>query len=256
MFLDQDMPVRELHVNSNLFGVGGIPSYQQLQGQTNYYYYLSQYEGEISYLDWHFGRLMEAMRQSGLYENSVIIVTADHGECMGGHDYYFCHSENLYNGLVNVPLIMRHGSELCGRRKDYVQHIDIVPTIYSILGISPDAPLRGRDLRNRADGDRELFFEMDSRDVPQWRRFGLLFGGMKLIYSSMARKWELYDIASDPRELVDLAERPDYAKGLIDMKERLQRLTNEDLLKVRFPGKQRKLTKEEAEALKSLGYVE
>ena len=126
-----DKKPRNIKVNKKESGTGGIPSYQKLpNNSTNYHYYVSQYDAEIRYIDEHFKRLIDTLKEQGIYDESLIILTSDHGEGMGEHNYYFAHGENLYNQLIHVPLIIRHGNELTGRRKDFVQHLDIVPTIF------------------------------------------------------------------------------------------------------------------------------
>ena len=74
---------------------------------------------------------IEALKGLGLYDNSLIIVTSDHGEGMGEHDYFFAHGEYVYNSLIHVPLIVRFGEDTAGCQRetsvvprDFVKRID------------------------------------------------------------------------------------------------------------------------------------
>ena len=152
-----------LPLNRTESGRGGIPYYQMLGDNRDFNYYVSQYKAEIRYVDENFNRLIDAIKEVGLYENSLIIFTSDHGEGMGEHDYYFAHGENLYNILTHVPLIIKYGKVLKGRRADCVQHLDIVPTIRNIAGMKVDSRYRGRDLRFRLAGEAARASRCDDR---------------------------------------------------------------------------------------------
>lgn len=253
MFLPARKP-RNIKVNTSLSGRGGIPSYQRLGMNRDYYYYVSQYEGEIRYQDAHLKRLFDALKELGLYDDALIILSSDHGEGMGEHDYYFAHGENLYSDQTHVPLIIKYGKELAGRREDFVQHIDIIPTIFNILGLKADSRLRGRDLREQHGTNREIFAEMNSLLVEDRVKFSLVLEDLKLIHTPLYYQYELFDLKSDPHEERNLISEPMYGKQVEDMKKRLKRLCEEDFLGIRTTMR-RKLTEEEIEKLKSLGYV-
>jgi len=238
----------------SLTGYGGIPSYQKLGANIDYNYYVSQYDGEIRYEDTHLGRLIDSLKKSGLYDDALIIFTADHGEGMGGHDYYFAHGENLYNDLIQVPLIVKYGKELVGRRSDFVQHIDIVPTILEILGIKAPLPYRGKDLRRQHETNREIFAEMNSPLVRGGLKFSIIIDGLKLIYTPIYDHQELFDLNSDPYEEHNLAADSNYLKQLKHLKDRLEYNRFKDLLGLRIENAPLPVTPEEAEKLRTIGY--
>jgi len=246
---------RHLKVNNSLSGYGGIPYYQRLGKNTNYYYYISQYEGEIRYQDEHFKRLITALKQLGLYDSALIILTSDHGEGMGEHNYYFAHGENLYNHQLHVPLIIKYGKALTGRRTDLVQHIDIIPTIFKILSMKPDSRFRGRDLCKQYEMEREIFAEMISPLVRERIKFSLVMDGLKLIYTPLFKQYELYQLKIDPYETHNLINAAKYRERAKDLNSRLMRICQEDFLNIQIVDKPRKLTDEEIEKLKSLGYT-
>jgi arylsulfatase A-like enzyme len=246
---------RNLTVNQSVSGYGGIPSYQRLGMNRDFYYYVSQYDGEIRYQDEQFERLLDTLKQLGLYDEGLIIFSSDHGEGMGEHDYYFAHGENLYNQLTHVPLIIKYGKQLIGRRKDFVQHIDIVPTILKILSLETDSRFRGRDLCKAQETNREIFAAMKSPTVTDGVKFSVVLDGLKLIYTPLDEQYELFDLKTDAYEERNLIEDGRYQQQTEDLKVRLELIRNEDFLKLDAVNKPQELTDEEREKLKSLGYV-
>ena len=255
MFRKPSQRPHHLTVNTSQSGYGGIPSYQRLGTNTDFYYYVSQYDGEIRYQDEQFRRLLDTLKQLDLYDEALIIFSSDHGEGMGEHNYYFAHGENLYSSQTHVPLIIKYGRQMRGKRKDFVQHIDIVPTILKIIGLKPDSRFRGRDLRKEQKTNREIFAAMESPIVEDGVKFSVVVDGLKLIYTPIYKQYELFDLNSDPYEEQNLIEDDKYQKQAEDLKIRLNRIRGEDFLKLDTVSKPQELTDEEREKLKSLGYV-
>ena len=244
-----------IRLSRSMSGYGGIPSYQKLQTHRDYHHYVSQYKGEIRYQDEHFKRLIDALKQLGLYDSAFIVFSSDHGEGMGEHNYYFAHGENLYNNQIHVPLIIKLGTQLAGRRTDLVGHIDIVPTILNIAGIEPDQHLRGGDLRKEPETKREIFAEMNSPLLLERIKYAIVLDELKLIHAPRYKQYELYNIKVDPHEENNLISNSQYVQQTDDLKTRLKRICEEDFLKLPSDIKRREFTNEEIEKLKSLGYL-
>ena len=87
-------------------------------------------------MDHHLGRLMDGLRELGLYDETWIIVTSDHGELLGEHGIYG-HGTTLHEPLLRIPLILKHpGTRTApGTRDDDVQLVDRLPTILAELGL-------------------------------------------------------------------------------------------------------------------------
>lgn len=255
MFYNPDQKPRNLRVNRSLSGRGGIPSYQRLGGNRDFYYYLSQYDGEIRYWDEHFSRLVEAMKTTGLYDDALIIFSSDHGEDVGQRNYFFSHGENLYNSLMHVPLIIKLGNQLTGRKTHFVQHLDIVPTVFEFIGMEPDRRLRGCDLLSDKPVSREIFSEMRS-PIAGEDKLSVILDGFKLIYTLPSKQYELFNLNADRNEEHDLIKDPDYEEQVKDLVERLWRIQRENLLGADIISEPRKLTDEEIEKLRSLGYTQ
>jgi len=243
-----------LKLNAKSSGRGGIPKYQKLGDNRDFHHYVSQYDGEIRYTDEHLKRFFDTLKRLELYSDSLIIFTADHGEGMGEHDYYFAHGEYLYNSLTHVPLIMKWPAGPTGTKKDIVEHIDIVPTILKTLNITPGANLRGCDLAGAIPAGREIFAKMETGVVRDKIKYSIMADGFKLIHTPLYDRYELYDMKQDFGEEHDLINETAHSQLRQELKTRLKRLRRQDLLKlgtVKSPG----LSDDELEKLKSLGYV-
>lgn len=250
MFFDPNKEPVYLKFNASFSGRKGIPSYQRLQDNNDYNYYVSQYDGEICYFDEHFGRLIDFLKQIHVYDNSLIIFTADHGESMGEHDCYFSHGHGLTNDLIHVPLIIRYKDMAQGRRKGYVQHLDIVPTILKLANIKERLPYRGKDLFVEQPGPAIIFSELKKQN------FSLISGRLKLlIYGNRAF---LFDIQKDFFEKKTLANHILYQNRLYYMASRIKENRNKDLLGLDTAASEEKpeLKEEEKEKLRSLGYID
>ena len=249
MFVGGADPDRELPINDTVSGMGGIPSYQALDSVRSYNHYLNRYDGEIRYFDEHFGKLVGELKALDLYDNALIIFTADHGEGMGEHDYYFAHGEYVYNSLVHVPLIVRYGSEEAGIRQDFAQIADIVPTILGTVGITGDGTLHGTDLLEGSPEPRPILSEMPGK-------YSIIEDGLKLVHHSEANEYFLFDIGSDPDEENNLLNDPAFAGRLNSMAAVLVEHLRQDVLGSKVRRNTQRLTRDEREKLKALGYVQ
>ncbi|MEF8854117.1 MAG: sulfatase [Haloarculaceae archaeon] len=92
------------------------------------------YDAEVRHMDDHLGRLFDWLRAEGRYEDTTIVVAADHGELHGEHDFYG-HEFNVYDPLVNVPLMVKHPDVEPGRREETVELIDLYHTILDVTGV-------------------------------------------------------------------------------------------------------------------------
>lgn len=254
LFEESGKQGRLLERNASLSGLGGIPDYQVLGETLDYAHYVSRYDGEIGYLDGQLQRLLLALERHSFYDDALILFTADHGEDMGEHGYFFSHGENVYHSSTHVPLIVRHGSALAGRRSDFVQHIDILPTIRNMLGLEPDPRLRGRDLRE-PQAEKEIVAEVRSPLAVDGFKVSIVMDGLKLICAPLFQRYELYDLHSDPREEVDLIRDVKLHDRAEDLIVRLDRILKEDRLKLQPSVPPKELTEEEREKLRSLGYA-
>jgi len=168
------------------------------------------YDGAISYADEIVGRLIKYLKAHQLYDRSTIVLLSDHGEGLGDHGET-AHGLFLYDEAVHVPLIVKQpaGVGAGARIPDLVQHIDVVPTVLDLVKAPTPGHLRGQSLTRLLEGrerlsNRTVYAEAlyGSRHFG-WSPLAMITDG-RLAYIRAPRE-ELFDVASDPREQVNLA---------------------------------------------------
>ena len=106
---------------------------------------VSHYDAEIRYMDHHIGRLLKALKQGGLYDNSIVVFTADHGESFFENDSDWISHNFIYEPVVRIPLLVRKPRLKPRRIKGLVQNIDIAPTLLDWLGVY-SGPMDGKNM--------------------------------------------------------------------------------------------------------------
>jgi arylsulfatase A-like enzyme len=248
-FMDQTRKPRLLTLNRDLSGKGGIPYYQQIGENRDAGFYEARYDGEIAYLDTHLARLIEALKQMGFYDNSLIILTADHGEGMGEHDYYFAHGEYVYNSLIRVPLIIRWRAACSGRSQDPVGLVDIMPTVLEVAGLEPEPGLRGRSILARGGGPRSIFSEMSGK-------FSMIGDGLKMIYHGDEGELMLFDLRNDPGEEHNLITDARLSKAAKSLAAQMDEAREADHFGTNLESAPANLSDEDKAKLRSLGYIQ
>ncbi len=172
-----------------------------------------QYDGELGYLDWELGKLFREMRELGIYDPALIVVTSDHGELLGEHGL-LGHAKDMYEEAMRVPLLVKYPfSSRTGIEARPIQMVDILPTVFDILdlplpsGLSgtpyglPERPIVGELFRStRGLGIRRVIYK----------------GRHKLMQHTRSNDLELYDLQADPHEGKNLSrERDDIASVLL-----------------------------------------
>ena len=113
------------------------------------------YDAEVAANDRSFGALLDALRARGLYDSTLLVFVADHGEELGEHGQ-LGHAHDLYREVLDIPLIVKWPGQTRGERvRQLGQHIDLLPTILRAAGLAPPAGLPGTDLRRLADSEAD-----------------------------------------------------------------------------------------------------
>ncbi|MFT4543029.1 MAG: arylsulfatase A-like enzyme, partial [Planctomycetota bacterium] len=215
------------------------------------------YEAEIAYTDGQIGRLFDGLRAKDVFNDSVIVFTADHGEEFLEHDG-FEHGHTLYPELTHVPLVMRYPSQLtAGRVPQSVGHIDVAPTLCELIDAAAPKQFVGRSLLPIVSGedqaDRAVLAHGNMWGAPltslRTAEHLLILPGTVTGESPVP---ELYAWRKDPQCMQDLAlENADIVDDMMaDLEAR------ESSLEAFGHGSAVKLTPEQAEGLRSLGYGE
>jgi arylsulfatase A-like enzyme len=219
----------------------------------------AEYDEALVHLDAELGRLLRRLRELQLYENTLIIVTSDHGEALGEGDL-IGHGLTLHQHQVHVPLIIKYPRQRQGAVESVLAAgADIQPTILDTIGQPPNPDLDGRSLRNTAAlSSRVVISEAFGRSTahePQPRlaakQWALFSGDWKLIEPESGAP-VLYNLAQDPREMMDLYTPTHPVVG--DMRSRLR--TWRSIVARSRHAPSGKVTPEMLERLKALGYVQ
>ncbi len=167
------------------------------------------YDQDVRYHDYHLGRLVDRLKANGLYERSVIAVTADHGEEFQEHGGWW-HGTTLYEEQVRVPLVIKRApeSEAGKTRALLARSLDIVPTLLAAVGVPTGGAVRGTDLFTASAAPALLAQEALEGN----RLTSLRTGSWKLITANAGNPrglapLELYDLETDPGEQNNLAGR-------------------------------------------------
>ncbi|UUZ79809.1 sulfatase-like hydrolase/transferase [Paenibacillus sp. P26] len=192
------------------------------EGCTDSGYIDAQYDGAIAYMDAAIQSIFTSLAALGLEEETLVIVTSDHGETLNEHDCYYDH-HGLYETNLRIPLILRFpGRPPAGKRVSAPTQIkDVMPTILEPLGIDSGIKFDGRDLLPLVQGKRRAKeSEMYITECTWMRKHGWRTPKWKLIVAlepdfHFKPPVELYDLVHDPEELHNLAdERPDVVEAL------------------------------------------
>ena len=220
--------------------------------------YASPYLGEVAYADEQVGRLLEELRRLDLEDNTLVILTSDHGEGLGQHGEQ-THTAFVYDTTLSVPLILRCPGRIpAGRRvAAQVRLVDIAPTVLAFLGQQPLADAQGVDLLPLIDARREdLHLPAYAESMSPRYNWGfaplwaLRVDGWKYIHAPQP---QLYDVREDPGEEQNLAARqPERVAG---MSETLRQIIAEAPVVVGTGAGQRQTSAEDLARLESLGYV-
>jgi len=213
------------------------------------------YAGEIAFTDHCIGQVVDKLRELGLYDSTMIIITSDHGEMLGQHGEGF-HGYFLYQPAIRVPLIFKLPKLSKNRRiTSTVGLVDIVPTVCSVLGIKLSTPVQGQDLSPcfRSDwlppSGRHLFCQsLEPTKYNANSLLGVVTDRYKYIKTTRS---ELYDLVDDPDELNNIAvEQADRSRKMEAGLRQILQETNRD----KEDGKAR-LDNQTRERLESLGYI-
>ena len=210
---------------------------------------IDRYDSEIAFTDNQIGRLLDAVREEGILDDTIILFVADHGEEFLDHGGLE-HSRTLFEELIRVPLMIRVPGVSPDRIREIVGMQDLAPTLLDLAGIEKPAEFRGESIplvdgRFQPGEDRTIFAETlrfaDKR--------GIRTGRWKLIEDRENGAVSLYDLETDPGESRDAAaDNPDVfrkMKGVLDCYYEVPRASIGEV----------ELSEELKNDLKSLGYL-
>jgi arylsulfatase A-like enzyme len=167
-------------------------------------YDLGRYLNTLHELDRQLGRLFAGLRERKLADDTVVVITGDHGESFGAPHEAWGHGSRLYQEGIQVPLLIwsprqvRQGKHL----KTIGSHVDVNPTIADLAGLPPDPSWHGLSMFDPRHPPRAYFYAANDDYL-----LGVREGDFKYVYNLTAGREELYDLAKDPDEHVNVAEQ-------------------------------------------------
>ncbi len=181
---------------------------------------LAEYYRYISYLDAQIGRVLDALDASPAAKNTLVVFSADSGVARGGHG--LIGKQNLYEDSMRVPLIICGPGIPAGRRTKAMCYLfDVLPTLGKLCGVSRPATSEG------------IEFSATLSDPAKPARSRLMFayrnvqravsdGHWKLIRYPQIDRTQLFDLASDPNEVTNVAEKPEHAGKVAELMQALE----------------------------------
>lgn len=232
---------------------------------------IAAYDAEIRYADGQLNRLFESMGAAGLHDGALWVVTSDHGQGLGAHDW-FGHSKQIYNAQLWVPLVFWFGDDRTPRvvQDRVVEHVDLVPTLAEIVGFEPAQlmPTQGQTLVPYLAGERPrdpkwFAFSERSRYVdasPRRQTRGNYEPGGRYTLQDVEYKYmlftegedEFYDLRSDPYELVNLIAEEEYA----ERRDQLRDVLAQMIASLPTDREAATVSPEDIERLRALGYIQ
>ena len=225
---------------------------------------IDRYDAEIAFLDHELGRLFDVVRTDPrLRDDTLLVVTADHGEGLGQHGYDR-HGANIHEEAVRVPMIMWWPGRIpAGKRSPApVSVVDVVPTMAGWMGLDVPAALPGADLGPFVEGEgslpsdrpiwlyRRYYESAQARGIPvSGYQLGLRQAHWKLIFGPDEGRLELFDLTADPGELVNLVdEQPAQVNRMLASLDTLRRQADD-------VAEGTPIDSADASRLRALGYV-
>ncbi len=230
---------------------GAIPAYQRLDLAPDAGLYRSRYAAQVRHVDAQVGRLLNRLRRMGVYQDATVMITSDHGESLGEHNYYFCHGNLAYDEQARVPLLLklRGGARAGSKITEPVEAVDIMPTLMQAMELAIPAGLDGHSLLGSLPRTRLRFTASEDAEIVSVREAGrtlLVRRGAAHLVSENHPRLELFLSDSDPGERGNrAADQPALAR----------RLEGEILHRFSAILPRPAMDPEVAERLKALGYV-
>jgi len=175
---------------------------------SDFEYHAALYDEKIQDADARLATFFETLKELGLDEKTIVVVTADHGEEFGEHGY-LDHGPTLYDELIHVPLVIKVPGYQGARITEQVRNVDILPTVADLIGQELPFMTHGTSVMPLMRGEEQkltAFAETDYRLFTHKRAVVDADGRYKFILTLENGRKELYDLVEDPDETQNLVE--------------------------------------------------
>lgn len=196
---------------------------------------MMRYDASIAYVDHEIGVLVDALEKYGILDQTLIVLTSDHGESLTEHGIYFDH-HGLYDVSIHVPLISRHPAFPKNKRTTgFAQHFDLVPTILDFLEINKEKKFDGKSVMSLIYGENtQLHSAVFAEEALYQRKRAIRTADYKYIQALSLKgaicrrckrihggRKELYDLNKDPEEKQNIIEKKTSLAG--ELEERMSK---------------------------------
>jgi arylsulfatase A-like enzyme len=241
---------------------GGVPKQWFVDGRDRLGYYVAQYDGEIAAVDQEVGKVLDALAASPVAAQTLVVLTSDHGESLGEHDYFFDHGENLFDPSLLIPLVFAGPGVAAGHRSTlFATTLDLLPTLLDAVKVSYPPNLAGESLwpavrgQDRPDRGR-LYAQNDRNLIATWDRRYKIVGTPE----GGEMRYTLVDRAKDPGETRNVgAAQPDALRASRRELELFSERVDQEWVTTRrlLEGQsgEEKLSAEACEKLRAIGYL-
>jgi arylsulfatase A-like enzyme len=174
---------------------------------------VNRYDNALAFVDQQIGVLVSALRDQQVLDNTIIVITADHGEMFGDHEMV-THGRSLFDAEARVPLLIRYPQRVrAGEDQRPVSTLDILPTLSSLLQIPVHPGFQGADLLGESyDSARPVFLNIQGMRS----REGVVCEGYKYTRGPSGSKPALYNLEKDPHESTNLVDEEPRRAELLD----------------------------------------
>ncbi len=229
-----------------------------------------EYSAEVTFCDFHIGRLIDGLRDRGLLDKSLVIVTSDHGETMTEHTPFFEHGPTVFDTEIHVPLIMRFPQgEFGGRVVSRLgSHVDLLPTVLDVLELDTPDGIEGLSFKGAITGTMPPRKPIFAEATKPWRDPGRVSAvpwpnQLNVQCVQTVQYKYMFAMSNNYRALFDPRQDRSEQRNLLDQAEAYDQTVAEDMINTlnawrdgAHPHPSRKVVKEDhLKALKSLGYV-
>lgn len=219
-----DIPKRGINYVTSVNGQMSIE--QQKKAVAAYY-------ATVAFVDDMLGQVIKTLKDEGLYDNTIIVLTSDHGFHLGEHDFWM--KVSLHNESVKVPFIIKAPGKKPVKCNSLVELVDIYPTVAELAGLEAPSHIQGKSLTPTFDNP-----DAQIKDFV----FSVSLGGTSFLIQDKdwayiqygedaSQGMELFDMKKDPKQYTNLAENPDFADILAKyqqkLKDKLKEVRDNDL---------------------------
>lgn len=217
----------------------------------------SLYDGNLNYADYEVGLVLKKLKELGIYDRTIVIVSADHGEAFWEHNFQG-HNSQVYQESIHIPMVIKlaHGSDPAKENANPIRTIDIYPTLVDLLDLSRKfMNVDGRSFlpyfRSAPADGREIVSQ-----VIMERQYALMDHDYKYLVDLVGHKEELYNLKADPLEKNNLVEEEPVRAGYFQAR-LFKMLAAKKTVGAYFQKSEHAVIDDAArENLKALGYVD